>query len=381
MFTMRNKIKILTDKKIPFLKGVLDNIVDIRYLSPDEITPETLLDADALIIRTRTQCNESLLKNSKVKYVATATIGYDHIDTIYCASKGIQWINAPGCNSSSVMQYVASALLTLRASKNLDLSKLTLGIVGVGNVGSKVEKLGKLLGMNVVLNDPPRKRKEGSSNFIDLQELTDTSDIITFHVPLNLSGIDRTHHLADKEYFSKMHNKIIINTSRGEVIDSDAMIQAIDRKSISSAVLDVWENEPDIDQELLNIIDVATPHIAGYSVEGKANGTAVCINAISEFFNLDFQKNWYPQEIPLAPNSSVIEVDCNNKTTQKILSEIILHTYSILDDDKRLRSSIETFEKQRNEYPIRREFPFYEIKLINGTKEISELIMKLGFRI
>ena len=381
MFTMRNKIKILVDNNIPFLKGVLDNIVDIKYLSPNKITTQNVQDADALIIRTRTQCNESLLKTSKVKFIATATIGYDHIDTKYCDSKGINWINAPGCNSSSVMQYVASALFTLRASKNLDLSKLTIGIVGVGNVGSKVEKLAKLLGMNILLNDPPRKRKEGSSNFIDLQELTDASDIITFHVPLNLSGIDRTYHMADKEYFSLMQNKIIINTSRGEVIDSDAMIQAINRKNISSAVLDVWENEPDIDQELLNIIDIATPHIAGYSAEGKANGTAVCVNAVTEYFDLNFQKKWYPQEIPVPSNSSVIDIDCMDKTIQQILSEIILHTYSILNDDKKLRSSVETFEKQRNEYPIRREFPFYEIKLINGTEEIPELLIKLGFQI
>lgn len=378
---MTHRPRIIADNKIPFLRGVLDDVAEIIFLSPDQFTPQAIKEADALIVRTRTTCNEALLKNSKVKFIATATIGYDHIDTNYCEANNIRWVNAPGCNSSSVMQYVASVLLSLAERNCLDLTKMTLGLVGVGNVGSKVEKLAKLIGMNVLLNDPPRKRKEGSNDFVDLQKLTESSDIITFHVPLNNSGEDKTYHLCDSEYLSKLNNKIIVNTSRGEVIDTDALIKAIEKKNISNVVLDVWENEPYINIDLLNRVNIATPHIAGYSVEGKANGTAVCVNAIRNYFNLDLRINWYPTEIPPASNSQLIEVDCKNKTTQRILSEIILYTYSVLDDDKRLRSSVGTFENQRNEYPVRREFPFYSIKLINDTKEISDLILKLGFRI
>lgn len=379
---MNKKIKIIADDKIPFLKGVLEPFASIEYLNYSQITNEKLKDVDALLIRTRTKCNKELLEGTKVKFIATATIGFDHIDTKYCDEKNIKWLNAPGCNSGSVMQYFASAILSLAHKKNISLKDKTLGIIGVGNVGSKVERFAKTIGMKVLLNDPPRERVEGKDKFVSLDELISKSDIITFHVPLNKEGNDKTFHLADKNFFNKFdEQKIIINTSRGEVIDTSALKEAIEEEKISFLVLDVWENEPNIDIDLLSKTDIATPHIAGYSADGKANGTSICVNALNEFFNLGLEKKWYPKEIPAPNNSSLIEIDCSNKSEQEIIFDVINHTYKIYDDDFRLRNSVQSFEKQRANYPIRREFHYYTLKLKNVYTSLQEIFMNLGFNL
>lgn len=379
---MNKKIKIIADDKIPFLKGVLEPFASIEYLNYSQITNEKLKDVDALLIRTRTKCNKELLEGTKVKFIATATIGFDHIDTKYCDEKNIKWLNAPGCNSGSVMQYFASAILSLAHKKNISLKDKTLGIIGVGNVGSKVERFAKTIGMKVLLNDPPRERVEGKDKFVSLDELISRSDIITFHVPLNKEGNDKTFHLADKNFFNKFdEQKIIINTSRGEVIDTSALKEAIDEEKISSLVIDVWENEPNIDIDLLSKTDIATPHIAGYSADGKANGTSICVNALNEFFNLGLEKKWYPKEIPAPNNSSLIEIDCSNKSEQEIIFDVINHTYKIYDDDFRLRNSVQSFEKQRANYPIRREFHYYTLKLKNVYTSLQEIFTNLGFNL
>lgn len=379
---MVKKIRIIADNKIPFLQGVLEPFANVSYLQPSQITKEIIKDTDALIIRTRTKCNAELLDCSNVKFIATATIGFDHIDTAFCESEGIRWVNAPGCNSSSVQQYFASALLTLARSKNLQLDKKTIGIVGVGNVGSKVEKISKILGMKVLLNDPPRERVEGSERFVTLNQLIEESDIITFHVPLNVNGIDKTFHLADEELFNKFNkDKIFINTSRGEVVETGALKSAIRNKKVFASVLDVWENEPNVDLELLNMVDIATPHIAGYSAEGKANGTAVCVNALNEYYNLGIEKNWYPKHIPVSNKSKEIKIDCTGKSKQEILYECINSTYDIIEDDQRLRNLVTDFEKQRAEYPVRREFNYYDVHLYNTDQSMQRAINELGFNL
>ena len=295
---MNKKIKIIADSKIPFLKGVFENVAEINYLNPSDITHETVKDADALIIRTRTNCNAALLDNTNVKFIATATIGFDHIDTEYCKQNNITWINAPGCNSYSVKQYIASALLTIACKKNINLSEKSIGVVGVGNVGSKVARVAEIFGMKVLLNDPPLERREGKNNFVSIEQIISESDFITFHVPLIKDGIDKTYHMADESFFNKLKKKVILfNTSRGPVVKNIALKNAIIGGKIEAALLDVWENEPNIDLELLDKVEIATPHIAGYSADGKANGTSVSVRSVSEFFNLGIDKNWYPKEI------------------------------------------------------------------------------------
>jgi len=194
---MKNKLKVVADNKIPFLEGVLEPFAEVKYLSPSEINNESIKGTDALIIRTRTKCDTKLLNGSDVKFIATATIGFDHIDTQYCDQKNIKWVSAPGCNSSSVMQYISSAFVTIAKKKKLEFNKLTVGIIGVGNVGKKIEKAARAMGINVLLNDQPRMRAEGKNGFVELNDLIKNSNIITFHVPLIKEGIDKTYHMAD----------------------------------------------------------------------------------------------------------------------------------------------------------------------------------------
>ncbi len=375
-------MKIIADNKIPFLKGVLDSCADVEYLSPSAITKDAVKDADALIIRTRTKCGESLLDGSKVKFIATATIGFDHIDTEYCKSRGIEWVNAPGCNSSSVRQYLLAALLSIAGKYNLKLSDMTIGIVGVGNVGSKIESAARLLGMKVLLNDPPRARAEGELKFASMDEIFSSADIVTLHVPLNKTGEDKTLHYADEKFFGKFKKPVIfINSSRGEVTNSGALKKAISGGRVISAVIDVWENEPGIDLELLRMADIATPHIAGYSSDGKANGTSVCVNAVNKYFNLGLPIGWYPPDIPFPVNSNLIEIDCAGLTIQQICSIAVLHTYNIFEDDDALKKNPENFEKLRDYYRVRREFQAYSIKIKNSNPEINNCLTALGFNI
>ena len=379
---MNNKIKIVADDKIPFLKGVLEPYAIIKYFPGSKISRDNIIDADALIVRTRTKCNKDLLDGTNVKIVTTATIGTDHIDIEYCEQNNIKWLNAPGCNSTSVMQYITSALLTLAENDNFNLNEKTIGIVGVGNVGSKIKKTAEILGLKVLLNDPPREKKEGSIGFSNLNKIMKESDIITFHVPLNKSGDNKTFHLADEQFFNMLEKKpIIINSSRGEVIKTSALKDAIKGGKVSKTVLDVWENEPEINLELLNLVDFATPHIAGYSADGKANGTAVCVNAVNDLFNFGIETNWYPKEIPISASGNKIEIKCGNKSNQEIIKEAVDNTYKISEDDKILRNSPQTFEKQRGDYQIRREFNNYEVNVKDCESKVVKKLENLGFKV
>ena len=250
----------------------------------------------------------SCSSGTNVRFIGTATIGFDHIDTQYCNKNNIRWTNAPGCNSSSVQQYIASALLTVASGFRFSLREKTLGIIGVGNVGSKVAKLGKILGMNVLLNDPPRARKEGYKEFTGIERILKEADIITVHVPLTMTGEDKTYHLFDDINFSKMKKgSWFFNSSRGEVAETLALKKVLGSSVLGGAVIDVWENEPDIDTDLLSKVFAATPHIAGYSTDGKANGTAMVVNYLSSFFSLPLE-NWYPGNVP-EPLFSEIVID------------------------------------------------------------------------
>ena len=374
-------MKVVADDKIPFLKGVLEPFADVQYLPGKEITKKDIADADALIVRTRTKCNESLLSGTKVKFIATATIGFDHIDTKWCENNGIAWTNAPGCNSGSVYQYIASVMVSLAAKHNFNLFDRSLGVIGVGNVGKKIVKLGEWLGMRVMLNDPPRERNESTCGFISLDGIIRECDIITCHVPLNLDGKDKTYHLINDKILSRLNKgTILINSSRGEVVDNKSLLNALTNRSrLSGAVLDVWENEPDINIDLLAKLDFATPHIAGYSADGKINGTTMSIHALSRYFGLPLQ-NWEPTDLPL-PENHTFTVDCLKKSIQEVLSEVILHTYKVDEDDARLRKSVETFEKQRGNYPLRREFHAFTLNLVHNHSNLDKILGNLGFKI
>lgn len=344
-------MKVIVDNKIPFIKEAIEKIADeVVYAPGKDLTPSLVKDADALIIRTRTHCNRGLLEGSKVKFIATATIGFDHIDTEYCREAGITWTNAPGCNSASVAQYLHSSLILLQESKGINLSEATIGIIGVGNVGSKVVKVAQELGMRVLLNDLPREDKEGKQNFSSLQTLAKECNVLTFHVPLYKEGKYRTYHLADTAFFQSLKQKpVIINTSRGEVIETDALLNALETKLISDAIIDVWENEPAINLTLLKKVFLGTPHIAGYSADGKANATRMSLDALCRYFNI--QADY--QIIPPAPSQPQI--------TAETLSDAYLQIYDPRQDSNALKTHPELFEKLRGDYPLRREKKAYTI--------------------
>lgn len=347
----KSVMKVIVDNKIPFIKEAIEKIADeVVYAPGKDFTPSLVKDADALIIRTRTHCNRGLLEGSKVKFIATATIGFDHIDTEYCREAGITWTNAPGCNSASVAQYLHSSLILLQESKGINLSEATIGIIGVGNVGSKVAKVAQELGMRILLNDLPREDKEGKQNFSSLQTLAKECNVLTFHVPLYKEGEYRTYHLADTAFFQSLKQKpVIINTSRGEVIETDALLNALETKLISDAIIDVWENEPTINLTLLKKVFLGTPHIAGYSADGKANATRMSLDALCRYFNI--QADY--QIIPPAPSQPQI--------TAETLSDAYLQIYDPRQDSNALKTHPELFEKLRGDYPLRREKKAYTI--------------------
>ncbi len=345
-------MKVIVDDKIPYIKEALPQIADeVVYAPGGEFTRALVYDADALIVRTRTLCNASLLEGSRVRFIATATIGYDHIDTAYCRQAGIVWTNAPGCNADSVAQYIESSLILLRQTARIP-QEATIGIVGVGNVGSRVATVARQLGMKVLLNDPPRQQQEQNERFVSLQQIREESDIITFHTPLSRGGDYPTFHLADRKFFDSLPNKpVLINTSRGEVVSTDDLLAALKNGDVSEAILDVWEGEPEVNRELLQRAFLATPHIAGYSADGKANATRMSLDALCRFFGIRAEYCIQPP----APPRPLIEA-----ATEE---EALVQIYNPQTDSDRLKEHPESFEYLRGHYPLRREPGAYTIRI------------------
>lgn len=342
-------MKVVVDDKIPYIKEAIESIADeVLFIPGKDFSPKLIKDADALIIRTRTICNRELLEGSKVQFIATATIGFDHIDTQYCREAGITWTNAPGSNANSVAEYIESSLILLR-DRGLPVNQMTMGIIGVGNVGKLVAGKAKTFGMKVLLNDPPRAAHEGEEGFSTLEEIVANSDIISFHTPLYMDGEYKTYHLADEKFFTSLQKEcIIINTSRGEVIDTQSLLDAMNTGRVSDALIDVWENEPDINRELLEKAYIATPHIAGYSADGKGNATRMSLEALCRHFHIDAS---FDIKLP------------RPRITAKLLfknyDNIVLIAYNPLNDTKKLKKRPQMFEELRNDYPLRRETEIY----------------------
>ncbi|HWR75010.1 MAG TPA: 4-phosphoerythronate dehydrogenase, partial [Bacteroidales bacterium] len=338
-------MKIVIDEKIPFIKGVFEPWAQVVYSPGRAIDSAMVADADALIVRTRTKCNSQLLKGSRVKIIASATIGFDHLDTGWLEAQGIRWVNAPGCNSGSVMQYIVTSLFYLASRNSFNPGSLTLGVVGVGNVGSKVVKAARAVGMKVLQNDPPRKRREGLKDFVPLEKIIAESDIMTLHVPLTMQEPDRTHYLINMENLSRLKKDcIVINSSRGEVVDNTALRKALEKDNLGGAVLDVWEGEPEADRKLIGLADIATPHIAGYSVDGKSNATVTAVRQVSAALNIPLN-DWKPDTLP-QPAEPVIDLRSHEarNTSLGLVALAVNHTYPIEEDDHLFRANPEKFE-------------------------------------
>lgn len=344
-------MKVVVENHIPYIYGHLEPYADVVYLSADEITRDSVADADILLVRTRTRCDAALLNGSRCRFIGTATIGTDHIDLDYCRNHGITVVNAPGCNAPAVAQYVHSAIAHWLAKDKFNSEGchlFTLGIVGVGHVGAIVARWAEELGYKVLLCDPPRARREKSDKYVDIRTIAGDADIITFHTPLTRTGDDATYHLCNKEFINSLaHCRLLINSARGSIADNLAILQALTDGKIGDVAIDCWENEPDINLNLLSKAFIATPHIAGYSAEGKLRATSMLLEALRVHFGWEIN----------APKPAAPLLGANNVT----LSRIAQSYDPRLDttDLKALATSPATFSKGfeslRNHYNLRSE--------------------------
>ncbi len=340
-------MKIIVDDKIPYINGQVECLADdVVYLPGAAITADDVRDADALLVRTRTHCNRQLLEGSRVRFIATATIGFDHLDTDYLRQAGILWTNCPGCNATSVAQYVRNSLLLWAQHRDISPESLTVGIIGVGHVGTAVHQALLPLGCRLLLNDPPRAEREGTEGFSTLQELQQQCDVITIHTPLIRDGKYPTMHLVDDAFLHDLPRcPLLINSGRGEVVDNEALEFALDEGRIAQAIVDTWEGEPALRQSLLQKVFIGTPHIAGYSADGKANATRMSLEALARWMGKETAFDVQP---PALPADFVLPED----PWQRALA-----LYNPMNDSRRLKANPEGFEKQRGDYPLRREMP------------------------
>lgn len=331
-------MKFIVDRYIPFIEGRLEPFGEVAYLDPKAIDADAVADADALAIRTRTHCNASLLAESRVRAIATATIGTDHLDLEWCADNGIATFNAPGCNAPGVAQYVWSALLRL-GLKPGD----TVGVVGVGNVGSIVSAWGRMMGFRILLCDPPKQRLQGEDSvdiYHSLQEVMAQSDAVTLHTPLTRLGEDATYHMVGEAELAQMRRgAVLVNAARGGVVDEAALKQVMRRNGVR-AVIDTWEREPQIDRELLAMAEYATCHIAGYSEEGKRRATRMTLENFERFYGIAIDKSGLTERYQMP---------------ESISSEAIVASYDPMTDTALLRANPEQFEQLRSSYNYRKE--------------------------
>jgi erythronate-4-phosphate dehydrogenase len=380
-------MKIMADAHIPFVNECFSSLGEVVTISPQNITPDLVADADVLLVRALTAVNANLLNGSRIKFVATATTGVNHVDRQYLQDRGIGFASAPGANANSVADYIVAALLSIANKHNVRLKGKSIGLIGVGRIGSRVEKRVRALDMHVCLNDPPLQRKTGDIKYSPLKELYQC-DFISIHTPLILDGDDKTFHLADANFFNSLKNKtFFINASRGEVVDTEALIQAISGGKLIGTIIDVWENEPHIDTQLLNKVDIATPHIAGVAIDGRAGGMFMAYEAMCKYFGFEDSMNL--ENLLPAPEVPKIRLDVESSDEQEILSHIVQKVYAIEKDDYTMRKILDLsvskqgayFDQIRDSYPNRRDFHNTQVVLNLSSDILSDKIKNIGFKI
>ncbi len=379
---------IVADNNIPFAAEAFGHLGEVRTVRGRGLTAPQVAGADVLLLRSTVRIDAELLSQCSPKFVGTATIGTDHVDRDYLASRGIPFASAPGSNADSVAEYWSSAVLLVAARLGWNLRGVTCGVVGVGNIGSRVARRAEALGMRVLRCDPPLARETGDSGYRPLEELLAESRIITLHAPLNRQGPDATLHMADAEFFAKLApDALFVNTSRGGVHDTQALIDALDSKRLAAAVLDVWEGEPHPEAELLRRALIGTPHIAGHSFDGKVNGTHMLYREVCRLLKVEEQ--WKPADSLPPPAIPRLEMDGPAFDAQLTATEAALTLYPIARDDGRLREALgmspdekaRHFASLRVNYPVRRGFHNTEVVLRKGTAEQRRALSGLGFRV
>jgi len=374
-------MKIIADENIPCVEQAFASLGEVSLLPGRGMQPEQVRDADILLVRSVTSVDRTLLEGSSVRFVGSATIGFDHVDRAWLQQHDIGFATAPGCNATSAAEYVVSALLVLAERKGFELAGKTVGIIGCGNVGSRVRNKLAALGMRCVINDPPLQAQGGHDDFVSLDEVLQ-ADVVTVHVPYTRDGLCPTHHLVDSAVLKRLKtNALFINTSRGAVTDNPALNRLLAERDDLSVVLDVWEGEPAISTELLEQVDLGTPHIAGYSLDGKLRGTEMIYRAACEHFGQSGQ--WRVADN--LPAGSVIE--CNESGVTAMLRAAVFSTYDIRADDACLRTMFSLpageqpayFDQLRKEYPVRREFSTTSVLVDDADSECEPVLRGLGF--
>ena len=388
-------MNILIDENIPFAREAFASLGRVTTAAGRAILPEMVHDVEILVVRSITRVDERLLAGSRVGFVATATIGTDHIDQAYLQQRGIGFSSAPGSNAESVAQYVTAALFEAAQTQGRSLSEMSIGVVGAGNVGSRVARNARALGMKVMVNDPPRARAEGGDGFVDLSEAV-AADVVTLHVPLTRSGRDATAHLADADFFGRMRpGSIFINTARGGVMDQEALAEALKMGRPGLAVLDVWEDEPAVDPAMLALsrkdeegapaVLIATPHIAGYSYDGKVRGTEMVYRAACDW--LKTPAVWQASDVMPEAQVPRLNLTTEGHFALEIVGEAVRAVYDIRDDDTSFRALSNVaaseraafFDRLRKEYPVRREFSNTTVSLKPPYPAAAQALEGLGF--
>ena len=341
-------MKIVIDRMIPFLEGVFEPYAEVVYLKGEDISHDDIIDADALVLRSRTRCNATMLAGTQVKLISTATIGMDNIDLDYCRERGIFVSNASGSNAGGVMNYVLSALYGVASRKSIKMDGFTIGVIGVGHVGSRVEASARELGFKVLRYDPPRAAEEGNYDFCSLEYLLENSNIVSMHLPLN----DFTRGMADEDFFARIRpGTIFINAANGELVVDQALKAAIPK--LGAVIIDAWNNEPDVDRELISMVDIATPHIAGYSYQGQQRSTAAAVRTVARFFDIRPLLEFFPETS--VKELEAVKLDVRGKSQGQIAS-LFQYNYPIFIDDFMFRVNPDGFVALREDYSYRREF-------------------------
>ena len=381
---MKKPINIVAGESIPFAKDAFDTLGTITFLPGRSITSANLKDINVLLVRSITKINEALLEGSTVEFVGSASAGIDHIDEVYLQAQNITYASASGSNANSVAEYVIASLLILAKQQGFSLSGKTIGIVGVGNIGTLVKRKAEALGMSPVLHDPPLAEK----GLIEHHSLEETlrCDVVTLHTPLTANGPYPTYHLLNEQSFKNLKaSAIFINAARGEVVDTQALLDAIKHKQVGPTVLDVWEQEPDINWDLFEAVTLGTPHIAGHSFDAKANGTFMIYSALCKYLGVD--PTWNPDQSLPPPIVPSIEIDPQKGSDEEILGEIVTQIYDLEADYHQMKQLLDfppearptRFDKLRKHYPVRREFHRTSVKLPKNRSRLRRILYGLGF--
>lgn len=370
-------MKIIVDENMPYATELFSRLGEVKAVPGRPLPQGVLDDADALMVRSVTKVNAALLSGKPVRFVGTATAGTDHVDTAWLAEAGLGFSAAPGCNAIAVVEYVFSALLMLAERDGFALRDRTVGIAGVGNVGRRLQARLEALGIRTLLCDPPRADNGDDGDFLPLQTLVEQADILTFHTPLFMDGPYKTWHLADETLLRQLKpGTILINACRGPVVDNAALLSCLKAGQDLHVILDVWEPEPALNTDLLDRVEIGTPHIAGYTLEGKARGTTQVFEAFSQFTG-------QPQQIALSsllPVPDMVAVRVHGPVTQPLLKRLSHLVYDVRRDDaplRRVAAIAGEFDKLRKNYVERREWSSLRVECDDAAS--AELLNKLGF--